>query len=323
MNVDPRVSVIIPTFRRPRLLARCLASLVDQELPLTDYEIIVCDDGPNQRTAAVADRFSKLCRIRYVPVTMTRGPAAARNAGAAAANGKILAFIDDDCIADWQWLSRGLAEFDNAGVSAVTGKVIVPCRFPLTDYQRNESGLSMAEFVTANLLLRKCVFNELGGFDASFTMAWREDSDLHFRLIERGRKIVHAETAVVRHPVRAACWGISVLQQRKCMFDALLFKKHPELYRIKISSLPPLIYYGAVFSMVAALFFLLSARPLPAVYAFAAWLVFTGCFLAKRLSHTSKTPGHVAEMLVTSIAIPFLSTFYRLYGGYRFRVLFF
>lgn len=63
-----------------------------------------------------------------------------------------------------------------------------------------------------------------GGFDERFRMAWREDSDLHFRSLERSYKLGHAPMAKVIHPVRPARWGISVHEQRKSMFNALLYK---------------------------------------------------------------------------------------------------
>src|SRR5690606_40462360 len=57
---------------------------------------------------------------------------------------------------------------------------------------------------------------------------------LYFRLIDGGARVVHAADAVVVHPVRPAPWGVSLAQQRKVLYDALLFKKHRELYRERI-----------------------------------------------------------------------------------------
>src|SRR5205085_889073 len=77
-----------------------------------------------------------------------------------------------------------------------------------------------------------------GGFDESFRLPWREDSDLHFRLLEAGCRVVRAAQAIVVHPVRPAPWGVSLRQQRKVMFDALLFRKHRALYRERIRGAP-------------------------------------------------------------------------------------
>jgi hypothetical protein len=144
-------------------------------------------------------------------------------------------------------------------------------------------------------------------------MPWREDSDLHFRLLEGGYRIGRAERAQVVHPVRPAPWGVSVRQQKKVLFDALLFRKHPRLYRSRIRASPRWDYYLTV------LFLLLS--PFSWI-AFALWLVLTGRFVAQRLHGNSKAPSHIAEMIVTSILIPPVSVFWRLVGAVRYRVAF-
>jgi hypothetical protein len=65
-------------------------------------------------------------------------------------------------------------------------------------------------------------------------------------------KVLKVPDVVVVHPVRPAAWGVSLRQQRKSQFDALLFKKHPALYRRRIRARPPLDYYGMVLSFLAA-----------------------------------------------------------------------
>ena len=157
------------------------------------------------------------------------------------------------------------------------------------------------------------MLERLGGFDESFRMPWREDSDLHFRLLEQGLHIERAERALVVHPVRPAPWGVSLRQQRKVVFDALLFRKHPRLYRERIRAAPRWDYYAVVGSLLAGLvspWFLIL------------WGLLTARFLAQRLRGTSKAPGHVAEMVVTSILIPPLAVFWRLVGALRYRVAF-
>jgi hypothetical protein len=182
-----------------------------------------------------------------------------------------------------------------------------------TDYERNESGLERAEFVTANCLVRRAVLQRIGGFDESFRLPWREDSDLHFRLLEAGCTIVRADDAIVVHPVRPAPWGVSVKQQKKVMFDALLFRKHPALYRSRIRRAPRWDYYLIVVLLLTAPF-------VPS--ALIVWAMLTARFCAQRLRGTSKAPAHVAEMVVTSILIPPVSVFWRIVGALRYRVAF-
>jgi glycosyltransferase involved in cell wall biosynthesis len=318
-----RVSVVVPTYRRPVLLERCLAALAAQDLDTSAFEVIVADDAANEATRRQVEAWAARCAvpIRYMAVTATRGPAGARNAGWRSARGEIIAFTDDDCVPDPGWLTAG-ATACSADADAATGRVVVPLPQDPTDYQRNEAGLEGARFVTANCFVRRAALETIGGFDERFTAAWREDSDLHFNLLKAGRRIVSAPGAVVLHPVRPAPWGVSLRQQRKSLFDALLYKKHPGLYRGEIRAVPPWDYYATVASIAAAIEGAASgSRPL-AVAGAASWLFLTGRFCARRLRRTSRAPGHVAEMIVTSALIPPLSVFWRLYGALRFRVLF-
>lgn len=320
-----RVSVVVPTYRRPELLGRCLSALAAQDLDPASFEVIVADDAASEDTrrqvGAWADRGP--IPVHYIPVTATRGPAGARNVGWRAARGEVIAFTDDDCIPDPGWLRAGLAALSAASdIDAATGRMAVPIPKAPTDYQRNEAGLEGAEFVTANCFVRRAALEAVGGFDERFTAAWREDSDLHFSLLQAGRRIVAAPDAVVVHPVRPAPWGISLRQQRKTMFDALLYKKHPRLYRSRIRPAPPLNYYASV-AAVAAGAGGVAAGSLPlAVAGAGAWLWLTGRFCGRRLRRTSRAPRHVAEMVITSALIPPLSVFWRLRGALRFRVLF-
>ena len=287
---NPDVSVVVPTCGRADLLARCIEALEGQSLPRARYEIIVADDS----------------RLRS-------GPAAARNRGWRTACAPIVAFTDDDTVPARDWLERGLEAMKDH-VDAASGRIVMPRPELPTDYERDAQGLERSEFVTANCFVRRRVLERLGGFDEGFRMAWREDSDLHFRLLTLGARLVHAPRAVVVHPVRPAGWAVSVKQQRKVMYDALLFKKHRALYRRRIRSGARWDYYLIVASLAAAL-----VGSMPAL---AVWTFLTARFFLRRVRGTSKRPAHVAEMLVTSALIPPLAVFWRIAGALRYRVAF-
>jgi GT2 family glycosyltransferase len=318
-----KVSVVVPTYRRPELLARCLAALARQQFPPDDYEVIVSDDAADEATWEQVNALHGLnFRVRYVAVAGRHGPAAARNAGWRTAQAPIIAFTDDDCLPDSGWLAAGIQPFGDPAVVAVTGQTIVPLPAAPTDYERNTSGLEQSEFVTANCFCRREVLTALGGFDEMFTTAWREDSDLHFRLLDTGGKLVRATAAVVVHPVRQAVWAVCLREQRKALFDALLYRKHPRHFRERIKPACPIRYYVIVFSAVVGLAAAVAGAVSIAIFAAAVWIMLTLHFVACRLRYTTRSPSHVAEMLVTSPVIPFLSIFWRLYGAARFRVLF-
>ncbi len=320
----PRVSVIVPTFRRDRFLERCLDALGNQDLEPDRFEILVSDNAGSETTERLVGdwRRRNAVSVKYLDASQRRGPAAARNVAWRTARGEIIAFTDDDCLPAPSWLREGVSCFGE-GVVGIWGRIVVPISDRPTDYERDTSHLESAEFVNANCFYRRDVLEAVGGFDERFETAWREDSDLYFRLLENGGQFARCEQAVVVHPPRPAPWGVSLRQQKKSMFNALLYKKHPVLYRKRIQANPPWHYYGSIGSLVLGLSGLMVYSPLLTVAGGAAWLALTARFCASRLARTSRAPAHVLEMMVTSALIPPLSVFWRLRGAWHFRVLFF
>lgn len=321
--VAPRCSVVVPTCRRHDLLRRCLAAVAAQRLPPSEYEVIVADDANDPSTRARIEALARAARpaIRYVAVTgAAHGPAAARNRGWHAARAPVVAFTDDDTIPDPDWLAAGLAALD--GLDAAWGRIVVPLPARPTDYERDAAGLADAGFVTANCFCTRDALARLGGFDERFRAAWREDSDLFFRLLERGMCVDGVPAAIVVHPVRPARWGISVRQQRKSMYDALLWREHRDLFEQYVHPARPAAYYPIVLALATGVGAALSRKRATSAAAFGVWGALTARFAARRLRGTSHAPAHVAEMIATSIVIPPLSLFWRLRGALAFRVWF-
>jgi GT2 family glycosyltransferase len=308
------------------LLERCLNALATQTLAPERYEIVVCDDGPDDATRSLVHRFAEAHRqrgldIRYLPIRATQGPAAARNAGWRKARASAIAFTDDDTIADARWLEAGLTALAR-GAAAASGAIVVPLPAKPTDYEADAGNLAYAEFATANAFVWRTALAAVGGFDERFTAAWREDSDLQFALMRAGGRIVRASDAIVVHPVRPARWGISLAQQKKSRFEALLYHKHHKLYRRRIARTPPLHYY----SITAAAVTLVLGVALDASFITTAsaliWIALTAHFFVRRMRGRSRDWRHIAEMAVTSILIPFLSVYWRIHGAIRYRTWF-
>ena len=324
MTVD--VSVVVPTFNRRDLLDRCLSALVAQSIGPSSYEIIIADDAASETTRCQVEDWRNRCAaagpaITYLPVHASHGPAAARNAGWRRAQGPVIAFTDDDCIPERQWLAAGLRAIGE-DATGVSGRIIVPLPADPTDYELNAAGLATSEFATANCFYRRSALEAVGGFDERFAMAWREDADLWLTFMGRGEPLVAAEDAVVVHPLRPAPWGVSLSQQRKSQYNALLYKKHPVLYRQRVQPGPPRDYYAIVGSLAAFLVGIVLRRPRVAVAGAMLWIRLTGDFIARRLHGTSRLPGHIAEMVATSAVIPPLAVYWRLRGAIAYRVWF-
>jgi GT2 family glycosyltransferase len=323
MNAAPAIlaSVVVPTYRRLDLLTRCLEALTTQHFPRDSYEIIVCDDGCHQTTRQLVDQWTdthpSAPRLHYIAVTETQGPAGARNMGWRAAQGDIIAFTDDDTIPAPDWLGQGLQAM-TAGVAAVTGVTEMPLPNPPTDYERDAAGLTRSAFITANLFVRRSALADVGGFDTRYTMAWREDSDLHFALLRHGYRIERAPAARVLHPVRQFGFAAGLGMQKKVMFDMLLRRKYPDFYRQHIRKHLPRFYLCVTAAFLSAVLLALAGQLRAASIAGGIWAVLTGWFFCKRLRGTRQTPRDVADLLITSACIPVLSIAWRAIGLIRF-----
>lgn len=321
-----KMSVVVPTFMRVALLRRLLESLCLQTCPSHEYEVVIVSDGPDPQTAALVSQFNGPCpEIRFHSLPVKSGPAAARNAGWQMSKGELIVFTDDDCIPAPDWLDAYQRACNLQKLHkpfCMTGKVQVPISPLPTDYEKNVGHLATAEFITANCACSRSALEMVGGFDEAFPIAWREDSDLQFKFLSSGIPISHVPEALVCHPVREAKWGVSISDQRKSMFNALLFKKHPALYKQRISAGPVWNYYLIIFLSFASLIAWLAGAVTVLAFCLSGWVAATGFFALRRLKGTSSALSHRLEMIVTSIAIPYLSVYWTLRGAWKYKVFF-
>lgn len=320
------VSVVVPTWRRPQLLEKCLKALLDQQLPAEKYQIMVVTDGPDDASCRLVQQYRNQGHhhLHCCSTLIKKGPAAARNLGWQIASAPLVVFTDDDCIPGPDFLNAYINAYKAYGTDTIafTGKVDVPVSASPTDYERNVARLSCADFITANCACSKLALIKTGGFDEAFETAWREDSDLEFKLISNNIPIYKIVNAEVVHPVRPAPWGVSVKEQRKSLYNALLYKKYPMLYRKRISKGPEWRYYGILFCLILAIVLAMTQHYTASLVALSGWALLTTTFIFKRLRSGSRRFGHVMEMVCTSLVIPFLSVYWTLYGAIRYKVLF-
>ena len=323
-----KISVVVPTYDRPLLLKKCLEGLIKQNFPKEEFEVIIVTDGHDEVTCKMIDKVrceNDAKNIFCFSLPEKKGPAAARNKGWRASKGELILFTDDDCIPAEKWVSFFWKMYtqQQRKIAAFTGGIIVPHNGKRpTDHERNTIALEKADFVTANCAVTKEALEKVNGFDEAFKMAWREDSDLEFKLLNAGIVIPHVEEAAVFHPVRKTKWGVSLRDQKKSMFNALLYKKYPELYKKRINRRPVWLYYGIILlACISATAAFLKSFSI-AVGALLGWILLVTYFTAKRLSGASLSLSHITEMIVTSMLIPFLSVYWTLYGSYKYKVLF-
>ena len=319
----PVVTVVIPTYQRPALLRNCLEALVSQQLPPDQFEVLVVDDGNDPAMAQVGQDVARQTglSIRYLAQPQRRGPAAARNAGWRSARTPYIAFTDDDCLPQPGWLNTALAQFSR-GAQVITGRVRMPMPDQPTHHDKTTALLETAEFVTANLFCRRSVLEQVDGFDERFDIAWREDSDLHFKFLEARIPILVCPEAVIVHPLRPARWYAPLLDERKNRYDALLYRKHPALFRERIPAYKWLVvrYYATVLAFFIGLLTLTTGNDRLASVCFYLWLLLTLALISERLTDQRLNRATIKPAFLTSVLTPFLSVYWRLYGAFSYRV---
>jgi GT2 family glycosyltransferase len=177
------------------------------DYPSDHFEVIVVDDGGKISPETPVERARGAVRVRLLR-RAHGGPAAARNAGAAAAGNPFLAFIDDDCVAASDWLTALARELSKDPTSMVGGRVVnslgdnpfanaTQC---LVSYLYERHNRETPHFFCSNnLAAPRDRFMEIGGFDASFPFAAGEDRDLCDRWQLSGKPMSYAEDAIVYH----------------------------------------------------------------------------------------------------------------------------
>ncbi len=203
-------SIIVPTHNRPAALGRCLNSILKLDFPPSEYEVIVINDGG----CAIEEEVGIFLQDR-VPVLLleqaNQGPAAARNAAVLHSNAQFLAFTDDDCAVDRDWLKHlvcGLRENPNAiaGGRTLSGIPEKPCSLAnqllidfLYDYYHLTPGEKSqpAFFASNNMAIRREVFQAVGGFDVRLRSA--EDRDFCERIGQAGYSSIFTQSALVYH----------------------------------------------------------------------------------------------------------------------------
>ncbi len=218
---SPCVSVIVPVYNGAETIRGTVECLLVQSRPA--IEIIVVDDGSNDRTVRILEEFGD--RIRIIKKA-NGGPASARNAGIREAAGEFIAFTDSDCFPAADWLEKLLAGF--GGVMSAeaeeqsanrsksielggTGGIVRSADRNLTgeyvdlirllDPEPDERG-EIPYLITANACFRKRALVAAGLFDEGFRKPGGEEAELCYRMRRAGYTFRLAPTALVRHKHR-------------------------------------------------------------------------------------------------------------------------
>lgn len=240
-------SVVIPTYNRLPILKKCLKALENQDISnesITDYEIIVVDDGSTDGTLEwISKHIQELPHVKTLSQNHA-GPAAARNLGVNNAQGDWIVFIDSDLVVTPIFLQshanalvKGIKELGNECLFTY-GAVINTCNFDSpTSEPYKITDFSAAYFATGNVAIARKWLEEAGMFDTSFQQYGWEDLELGVRLKKLKLKLIKCPEAVGYH------WhppfsledipGLIEKEIQRGKMGVVFYQKHPT-YNVKM-----------------------------------------------------------------------------------------
>lgn len=209
--MTPFVSIIIPHRNDSDRLRLCIESLKKQTYPADNYEIIVIDNGSDEKHQENASNIAKKHNIIFLSETKLSSYAA-RNLGIKSAKGDFLGFTDADCIPDSEWIKNALTEFSNKPETQIIGGKInlfykIPDKPNLVELYETIHSFKQEVFInrnnyaaTANLFTSKEIMNQVGNFNSN--MKSNGDIEWCLRANKLNISLNYCKDVIVNHPAR-------------------------------------------------------------------------------------------------------------------------
>ncbi len=209
MSASPHISIVIPTYNRPERLKSCLDSITGLNYSKERFEVIIVDDGSKNPLDTVVKPYQQQLNLTLIR-QKNAGPAAARNTGANTAKGQYLAFTDDDCTLDKNWLvalENGFSQTSNAllggkTINALPNNPYSSASQLLIDYlydYYNQKSAQATFFASNNFALSRELFEKVGQFDVTFPLAAGEDREFCDRWLFNGYSLYYVPEAIIYH----------------------------------------------------------------------------------------------------------------------------
>lgn len=206
----PLFSVIIPSYNRHQKLSLCLSALSQIDYP--NFEVIIVDDGSPMSLDEVIAIWTKKLTITLIKQE-NQGPSTARNVGVNHAQGKFLAFTDDDCLPAKDWLNNFAQQLEKTPSALVGGRTVnglvnnvyASTSQMLVDYlydyynKGNSKNRQTSFFTSNNFAVSKDIFMLIGGFSQKFPLAAAEDREFCDRALKLGYEMIYLPAALVDH----------------------------------------------------------------------------------------------------------------------------
>jgi mycofactocin system glycosyltransferase len=238
----PMVSILVPARGRPAETRACVGSLLALDYPADRLEIVIIDDASDPPLGEALAGMP----VRLIRQATNTGQSGARNRAATEAHGDLVAFIDNDCLAEPGWLRALVPHFDDPTVGIVGGRVVAPrVTGPIAAFEAVRSPLDMGSYggevgpaeavpylPTCNLIVRREVLRSVGGFDQA--MALGEDVDFVWRTGQAGWRAWYAPEGRVIHHHRIQLWSLLGRRADYGSSEADLQRRHPAGRRVMV-----------------------------------------------------------------------------------------
>jgi GT2 family glycosyltransferase len=235
------ISVVVPTFNRRELVTRSIETLLVQNCPPSQYEIIVVVDGSTDGTGSALSVMKPPCKLRVIEQA-NRGPAAARNTGYRAAETNLVLFIDDDMLCDPGLVAAHFAAHQQPDNSIAFGALFLsedsPSSLAAECFNREIGALHLerkrnpdihwkiTDCVFSNASLSRSLLDKVGGFDEAFRL--REDLELGARLFNAGIRAQYIPSAVAYQHYRKTSTDLIREAEGFAVADVMFARKHPQ-----------------------------------------------------------------------------------------------
>jgi len=227
-----KVSIVLCTYNRQDFIVKCLDSLRRQTFK--NFELIVVNDNSTDRTKSILKDYSrKYDKIKIINNTKNKGVSGARNSGIRKAKGEIIAFLDDDCIADKNWLNELIKPYKNQDIIGVGGRITNPKPSNLAELANeglndvaNKSGV-IDRFIGGNMSFRTSFIKKIR-FDE--TLKYGSDEwDVCATAKKHGHKLFYQHTSRVTH-YHPSTFGSLIRQQYKNGLGNVWYKKKHKMF---------------------------------------------------------------------------------------------
>lgn len=236
MNCEtyPTVSIVIGVYNGEDQIPECLESLLEQEYPKQNYEIIVVENGSTDQTFDIVRRYPVRAYRNSV-----RGLAPARNFGIARSDAELILTTDADCIADPNYIKEAVKPFEDPEIGGVGGKIIAyrnktrnlveefsDEHAPLVNYLSGH-GEYLPHLVGAHSAYRRRLLMQVGGFNDR--MLTGEDVDVSWRIqLIGGKRLAYAPKSIIYHKHRTSLQGLARLYRHYGFGEILLDTMYQE-----------------------------------------------------------------------------------------------